>query len=112
VASRLGARLMPPETITVQVRFRPAVKRAVDELTDLELLGRSREQVIQVLIMEGLRAVYDRLGITPDPAAMARNLLEAVAANWDEVMSDDEIDAIEVTRKALERIAQVRTREG
>jgi len=103
---------MPPETILVQIRFRPAVKRAIDELVGLELLGRSREQVIHVLIVDGLRATYERLGISPDPAAMARNLLEAVAANWNEAMSDDEIDAIETTRKTLERIAQVRSREG
>lgn len=62
--------------------------------------------------MEGLRVTYDRLGISPDPAAMARNLLEAVAANWDEAMSDEEIGAIETTRKTLERIAQVRARES
>lgn len=95
----------------VPVRFRPAVKRAVDELVGLELLGRTREQVIHVLIVEGLRVAYDRFGISPDPATMTRNLLEAVAANWDKVLSDDEIGAIETTRKALERIAQVRTRE-
>ena len=81
------------------------------ELVDLELLGRTREQVIHVLIVEGLRAVYDRFGISQDPAAMARNLLEAVSANWDEVMSDEEIGAIETTRKTLERIAQVRNRD-
>lgn len=103
---------MPAEYVIVQVRFRPAVKRAIDELVDLELMGRSREQVIHVLIVDGLRAAYDRFGISPDPATMARNLLETVAANWDEAMSDEEIGAIEITRKTLERVAQIRGREG
>lgn len=103
---------MPPEYFTTQIRFRPTVKRAIDELVDLELLGRNREQVIHVLIVDGLRAAYDRLGISPDPVVMAGNLLGAVAANWDEALSDEEIGAIEITRKALERIAQVRSRDG
>jgi hypothetical protein len=98
------------ERIATAVRFRAGLRRAVDEAAVL-LGGLSREQALHLLLNEGLAAAYARLGIEKDPAATAAELLGAIAGTWESDLSDDEIAAIETTRKAMERIAQIRARE-
>lgn len=100
---------MPRERIVVQLRLRLMAKRSIDEL--VAYTGSSREEVIHALILDGLPVMYARLGIERDPAAMTAGLLDAMIGQWDDTLTDDEIAGFEVTRKALDRIVQVRSRE-
>lgn len=92
----------------MQLRLRLTVKRSVDEL--VSFTGSSREEVIHALILDGLPVMYARLGLGRDPVTTASGLLEAITGHWDDAMTDEEIAAVETTRKALGRISQIRDR--
>jgi hypothetical protein len=98
------------ERLATHLRFRPGLRRAVDEAAVL-LGGMSREQAVHLLLNEGLSAAYARLGIDRDPAATAAELLRIVASTWETDLSDDELAAIATAVTAMERIAQIRARE-
>jgi hypothetical protein len=96
--------------IATNVRFRRSVRNAVDEIA--ELTGTSREDVVNQFLREGVAGTYARLGIERDPAAMAAGLLGVVADVWAAELTDSELDAIETTRAALDRISQLRSRKS
>jgi len=97
------------ERVQTTVRFHRGRYRAVSEVA--ELIGTSREDAVHLLIGEGLSVLYARLGIQPDPAVHALELLKLVTGTWHADLSDDELSAFRITMAALERIAQVRARE-
>ena len=100
---------MAVERVAVQLRLRPVLKRAVDEL--VTITGSSREEIIHALLQDGLPVMYERLGIEPGPEVTAGEMLSAIADSSEDTLSDSELAAIETTCKALDRIAQVRARE-
>jgi hypothetical protein len=91
------------------VRFPRSVLRSVAEYADL--LQVSKNDAITLLIQAGFVAECKRLGIDKDPAAMARDLLRSVGAAWEGDLSCDELDAFGVAQNALNRIADIRSRE-
>jgi hypothetical protein len=98
---------MPGERTVVQLRLRLTAKRAAEEIS--VHTGASREEVLNQLILAGLPVVFERLGIERDPATTICSLLDAMGDQWDDALSDEEIAAITMTRKA---IAEIRNRDA
>ena len=101
---------MAEDRINTAMRLRRSMLRALDEAADLQG-GLSRETVVHLLLRDGLADLYGRLGIAADPAVTAGELLRVISDAWESELSDEELDAFGVTRKALERITQVRARD-
>lgn len=99
------------ERFTTTVRFRRGRYKAVMEAADLTGVL-SRDEMVNLLLGEGLAQLYARLGIERDPAATAAELLRAISATWAGDLSDEETAAIAVATAALDRIAQIRARES
>jgi hypothetical protein len=102
---------MAEERIVTPFRLRRSMRRAIDEVVAL-LGGPSREDVVHLLLLDGMRITYERLGIERDPAVMASELLRSLGSTWEGELGDDEIAAIATTRRALDRIAGIRVREN
>jgi hypothetical protein len=101
---------MPGERTNMQLRLRLTAKRAAEEIS--AHTGASREEALNMLILAGIPVVFERLGIQRDPATMTCVMLDAMGNQWDDALTDEEIAAIALTRKAMGRIAEIRNRDA
>jgi hypothetical protein len=100
---------MPADRIAGQIRWPIPVKKSVNEYG---LLTHQTEQAAVIdLILAGLRAGYGELGIEKDPAATASELLRVLGGIWEDELSQAELTAFGRTREALDRIAEIRSRD-
>lgn len=100
-----------PDRLQTSFRYRRNTLRAVDEVRAL-FGGLSREDMLQLLLLRGLAVTYRELGIKRDPADTAAELLAVLTRTWGGDLSDSEAAAFGMTGAALERIVQVRARDG
>jgi hypothetical protein len=101
---------MPLDRISAQVRWPVPVKRSVNEY---QLLIHDSEQAAIIrLVQAGLEAEYERLGIDRDPAVTASELLRILGDTWEGELSREELSAFGKAREALDRIAEIRSRES
>jgi hypothetical protein len=97
--------------IAASVRFRPSMRRSLQEASGLLYGGMSENETMHQLLAEGLAVMYARRGIKQDPAELAGDLLSVLEGAWSDILSDDELAAFAVTRQALKRCAQIRARD-
>jgi hypothetical protein len=100
---------MPTNRIAGQVRWPIPVKRSVNEYG--LLVCDSEQGAIIRLVLAGLDAEYARLGIEKNPAATASELLRVVGDIWEGELTREEFAAFGKAREALDRIAEIRSRE-
>jgi hypothetical protein len=100
---------MSGDRISASVRWPPAVKRGISEYRMLTEM--TEQAALTRLVLIGLAAEYDRLGIEKDPARAAAELLLAVGRSWESDLSDEELTAFAEARAALGRLTQLRSRD-
>jgi len=100
---------MPTDRIAGQVRWPIPVKKSVNEYG--QLVHESEQASTIRLILLGLDAEYERLGIEKDPAVTASELLRIIGGTWEGELTREELAAFGTARKALDRIAEIRSRD-
>lgn len=101
--------MVKEDRIVTPFRLHRSMRRAIDEVA--ALMDMSREDTVRLFLLDGLQAAYTRLGIERDLAAASSEHLRVLGSTWEGELGDDELAAITVTRKALDRIAAIRARE-
>lgn len=101
--------MMDNRYVTTQ-RWHSSVAHGIEEYA--ALCNLSFAAAAEQLCLEGLAAAYVRLGIDPEPAAMAGDLLRILGSSWQNELSGKEQDAVEVAREVVGRIAEIRSRES